>query len=98
VSEDILEGITRRTVLQLLREDLRLFTDVVRGRVAAHREWCAAVYSASRRANIRFVALRLEIVDVVGIDDPPSPSRQVEQDLALREVHGRAFLSHPSRP
>jgi branched-chain amino acid aminotransferase len=103
VSEDILEGITRRTVLQLLREDLgvevverpidrtevylaeevfltgtaaqitavtqvdhrpvgsgrlgeitsrlrTLFADVVRGRVAAHREWCAPVYSASRRA------------------------------------------------
>jgi branched-chain amino acid aminotransferase len=97
VSEDILEGITRRTVLQLLREDLGvevterpidrtevylaeevfltgtgaqitavtrvdhrpvgsghlgeitgrlrpLFFDVVRGRVAAHREWCAPVW------------------------------------------------------
>jgi branched-chain amino acid aminotransferase len=98
VSEDILEGITRRTVIQLLREDLGvevaerpidrtevylaeevfltgtgaqitavtrvdhrpvgsgllgeitgrlrpLFFDVVRGRVAAHREWCAPVWS-----------------------------------------------------
>jgi branched-chain amino acid aminotransferase len=97
VSEDILEGITRRTVMQLLREDLGvevverridrtevylaeevfltgtgaqitavtrvdhrpvgsgrlgeitgrlrpLFFDVVRGRVAAHREWCAPVW------------------------------------------------------
>jgi len=97
VSEDILEGITRRTVLQLLREDLgvevaerpidrtevylaeevfltgtgaqitavtrvdhrpvgsghlgeitgrlrQLYFDVVRGRVAAHREWCAPVW------------------------------------------------------
>jgi branched-chain amino acid aminotransferase len=98
VSEDILEGITRRTVLQLLREDLgvevaerpidrtevyladevfltgtaaqitavtrvehravgsgrlgpvtgrlrRLYSDVVRGRVARHRSWCAPVWS-----------------------------------------------------
>ena len=98
VTEDILEGITRRTVLQLLREDLgvevaerpidrtevylaeevfltgtgaqvtavtrvdhrpvgsgrmgeitgrlrQLFFDVVRGRSAAHREWCAPVWN-----------------------------------------------------
>ena len=97
VTEDILEGITRRTVLQLLREDLgvevaerpidrtevylaeevfltgtgaqitavtrvdhrpvgsgrlgeitgrlrRLFFDVVRGRVATHRDWCTPVW------------------------------------------------------
>jgi len=97
VSEDILEGITRRSVLQLLQEDLgvevaerpidrtevylaeevfltgtgaqitavtqvdhrpvgsghmgeitgrlrKLFFDVVRGRVAAHRGWCAPVW------------------------------------------------------
>ena len=98
VSEDILEGITRRTVLQLLREDLgvevaerpidrtevylaeevfltgtaaqvtavtrvdhrpvgsgrlgeitdrlrHLFGDVVRGRVASYRDWCAPVWN-----------------------------------------------------
>lgn len=98
VTEDILEGITRRTVLQLLREDLgaevaerpidrtevylseevfltgtgaqvtavtrvdhrpvgsgrmgevtrqlrKLYFDVVRGRVAAHRQWCQPVWN-----------------------------------------------------
>jgi len=100
VSEDILEGITRRTVLQLLREDLgvevaeraldrtevyladevfltgtgaqitavtrvdhravgsgrmgpitgrlrQIFFDVVRGRSARHREWCAPVWGTT---------------------------------------------------
>lgn len=103
VSDDILEGITRRTVLQLLSEDLgvevaersidrtevyladevfltgtgaqitavtrvdhrnvgsgsmgettarlrRLFFDVVRGRVARHRHWCAPVWEGTGKS------------------------------------------------
>ena len=39
-----------RRLGEITRRLRTLFTDVVRGRVAAHREWCAPVYLASRRA------------------------------------------------